>query len=334
MRLLLISFILGLSVCLQAQNFPVRPVNYRAVNDFAEMIDAASAAEIEQQLQAFNDTAGVQIALITVQNLDGWSIEQYGQQLAEKWGIGHAETDQGLLLLLAKEERKVRFEVGYGLEERLPDLYCQEVIDQVLTPAFKQGQFGEGCLHGLQMVQLQLQGQGQGPSSEISVTHSLLAQAFIAENKAFDWVLYSFLIVVFLSALYEGGTIRPYPWINFFMALLGAPIYLFMVVGLCFLPIYLIASKSFAYTPTLVWTLFGVYLVLLLFWAIYFRGQFAKMAKDSFKGGGGSGGGGGYSSGGYSSYSGSSSSSYSSSSSSSSSWGGGSFGGGGASGGW
>ncbi|AFC23283.1 TPM domain-containing protein [Saprospira grandis] len=328
MRLLFISFILGLSVCLQAQNFPVRPANYRAVNDFAEMIDAASAAEIEQELQAFNDTAGVQIALITVQNLNGWSIEQYGQQLAEKWGIGHAETNQGLLLLLAKEERKVRFEVGYGLEERLPDLYCQEVIDQILIPAFKQGQFGEGCLQGLQMVQLQL----QGLPNEISAERSLSAQAFIAENKAFDWVVYSFLIVVFLSALYEGLTIRPYPWINFFMALLGAPIYLFMVVGLCFLPVYLIASKSFAYTPTLVWTQFGIYLALLLFWAIYWRGQFAEMTKDSFKGGGG-GGSGRYSSSGYSSYSGSSSSSYSSSSSSSS-WGGGSFGGGGASGGW
>jgi uncharacterized protein len=101
-----------------AAEFPP-PSGY--VNDFASILSSSVKAELEQELQDFKQTSGHEIALVTLKSLQGDSIENVAVAIFEQWGIGTKEKDNGVLLLVAPQERKLRIEVGYGLESVLTD---------------------------------------------------------------------------------------------------------------------------------------------------------------------------------------------------------------------
>jgi uncharacterized protein len=121
------------------------------VNDFAGVIDAASASALDRRIRALEKATPTRDAVVvatvkTIQPFD--SIEDYAVRLFEQAGIGQRERDNGLLILLAHEDRQVRIEVGYDLEEFVTDGYAGDVIRQQMLPAFRRGQFGEGLLAG------------------------------------------------------------------------------------------------------------------------------------------------------------------------------------------
>ncbi len=106
-------------------------------------------AQLEQKLAAFQAKKGSQIALLIVPSTQPEEIEQYAIRVVEKWQIGRDKVDDGLLVLVAKDDRKIRIEVGYGLEGAVPDLYAKRVISEVISPRFKQGDFYGGLDAGL-----------------------------------------------------------------------------------------------------------------------------------------------------------------------------------------
>ncbi|WP_446007723.1 TPM domain-containing protein [Candidatus Electrothrix sp.] len=122
------------------------------VNDYANMISGPVKAKLEQTLKSFERTDSTQIAVLTIDSLEGDPLEDFSIRVAEKWGVGQKGKDNGVLLLVAKNERRVRLEVGYGLEGVLTDLLSGRIIDDVITPRFKSGQFDQGFEGGVEAV--------------------------------------------------------------------------------------------------------------------------------------------------------------------------------------
>ena len=136
-----------LAVPAAAQDYPARPDG--PVYDGADMIDAETEARLDQRLRAYNQETGRSVIVATVPDLGGETVEGYAVELYETWGIGGAETDEGALLLVARDDRKMRIEVGYGSTPTLTDATSGRIIRNTLTPAFKAGEFSRGIEEGV-----------------------------------------------------------------------------------------------------------------------------------------------------------------------------------------
>ncbi|MCP4902342.1 MAG: YgcG family protein, partial [bacterium] len=122
------------------------------VNDLANMIGSQTQQQIESTLEGLEKDTGAQIAILTVDSLEGEVIEDYALRVAETWSLGQAEADNGILILIAKSERRIRIEVGYGLEGPVPDVLAKRIIDSVMQPQFRDGDFDggvQGAVHSL-----------------------------------------------------------------------------------------------------------------------------------------------------------------------------------------
>lgn len=129
---------------LAAQEIPDKPDPPRLVNDFGGFMSNYQVSSLEKKLRNFNDTTSTQIAIVTVKSLDGYDISDYAFRLGEKWGIGQANKDNGILILASKNDRKVFIATGYGVEEYLPDGIAKRIVDMVIIPNFKSGDFYNG----------------------------------------------------------------------------------------------------------------------------------------------------------------------------------------------
>jgi uncharacterized protein len=141
---ILALFILSLGSIVEAQTIP-RPRGL--VNDFAEVISPAVEGSISRTLESFNDQTGIEIAVVTVPSLQGYDIEGFTITLATAWGVGQRQKDNGIVILLAPNERQVRIEVGYGLEGDLTDGRTGQILDQNAIPSFKNKNWAEGLLN-------------------------------------------------------------------------------------------------------------------------------------------------------------------------------------------
>lgn len=119
------------------------------VLDDADVIDAATETRIEElSARVEADTPGAEIAVVTVDSLDGLEIEEYAEEKFDELGVGSKKLNNGVLLLVAPNERKVRIEVGYGLEGAIPDARAGRIIDDIIIPAFKAGDMAGGIEAG------------------------------------------------------------------------------------------------------------------------------------------------------------------------------------------
>jgi uncharacterized protein len=137
-----------------AQNFP--PLSGRVV-DAANVIPDADEAALTQKLEAVQRASSRQLVVATVPSLEGYPIEDYGYQLGRRWGIGQKGANNGLILLVAPNDRKVRIEVGYGLEPIVTDALSGEIINERILPAFKAGDYPGGINAGADALIGQLQ---------------------------------------------------------------------------------------------------------------------------------------------------------------------------------
>jgi len=148
--------LLPLPVCLAACGLALgydfaglKPQGY--VSDFARAVDPASRQQLERYAKQLRDATGVQLAVVTLPGLAGEPLEEVANDLFRKWGIGHKGKDNGLLLLLVPRERRFRMEVGYGLEEIVPDGYAGSVL-RTMRPALRENRYGEALLQGVHEV--------------------------------------------------------------------------------------------------------------------------------------------------------------------------------------
>lgn len=123
------------------------------VNDFAHLIDADSAREMDRRIRALERATRDAVVVATVETIEPYdTIEEYAIKLFEQAGIGQRERDNGLLVLVARNERRVRIEVGYDLEEFVTDGFAGDVIRQQMLPAFRDGNYGAGLLAGTSRI--------------------------------------------------------------------------------------------------------------------------------------------------------------------------------------
>ena len=135
------------------------------VVDRAGLLSPGTRLKLEQFLENFEKSDSTQLAVLTIPSLEGEALEGYAIKVAESWGIGRKGKDNGALLLVAKTERKVRIEVGYGLEGRLTDLLAGRIIDYEITPRFKEGDFDGGVVAGVASMAEAVRGEYQGTGS-------------------------------------------------------------------------------------------------------------------------------------------------------------------------
>lgn len=120
------------------------PALTRPVVDQAGLLKPAESQKLNHLLTQVYNSGGPQFAILTVESLNGSSLFDASFKTAEKWALGTEKDDKGLLIFIAKQERKIRIEVGQGLEGDIPDIITKRAIDQIMTPNFKRGQFSQG----------------------------------------------------------------------------------------------------------------------------------------------------------------------------------------------
>lgn len=141
---------------------PVPPLQSR-VTDLTSTLTPDQSRQLEELLGAFEARKGAQIAVLLVPTTQPETIEQYGLRVAEQWKLGRKGVDDGALLLVAKDDRTLRIEVGYGLEGVLPDAIAKRIISEIITPAFRNGDFAGGIAAGAQRLIAVIDGEPLPP---------------------------------------------------------------------------------------------------------------------------------------------------------------------------
>lgn len=160
-KLLVLLCFLGV-YSLQAQDYPPVPKVQKPVYDYAQLLSSSQEQRLNQKLIKYADTTSTQIVVVTIESLEGSEIQYYGAELAQKWGIGQKGKDNGLLILVSKNDRKVGIQTGYGLEGSLTDALSRRVIEYYITPEFKKGNFYAGLDQGTTAIIQILAGEFKG----------------------------------------------------------------------------------------------------------------------------------------------------------------------------
>ena len=161
------SFIfLLLSFCAQAQIdkvIPASPVPPKLVNDFADMLTPEQEHALEAKLVAYNDSTSSQITVVTIGSLNGYDIAEYALALGRKWGVGGKQYSNGIIVLVSKEDRKARIEVGPGLEGAVPDITAKSIIDNAIVPNFRNDNYYRGLDEATDLIIKAAAGEYKAP---------------------------------------------------------------------------------------------------------------------------------------------------------------------------
>lgn len=266
------------------------------VNDYASILSPATGRQLENSLAAFEKSESTQIVVLIIPTLEGEPIENFSIRLAEAWKIGQKGLDNGAILIIAKNDRKLRIEVGYGLEGTLTDLISGRIVQQIIVPQFRAGNFDQGVIRGVNAMMEAVKGEFKAPPKKARPR----GKGSYGQTILFLLVIYAFIVSLLgrvsraLGAA-AGGVMLPV----FSAGVLTAN----LLILAALIPVGLVLG----YVLSIIGSMARV--------STYGR---RGMTRGGYWGGYWGGSGGGFSSGGFGGFSG----------------GGGGFGGGGASGGW
>ena len=173
------------------------PTN-KLVNDFASVMTSEQALEMECELRLYNDSTSTQICVVTVESLDDLSPAEYAQQLGEKWGVGQAGKDNGVIILVKKKTEEsggdVFIATGYGVEGLLPDAICKRIIERTMIPKLKEGDYHGAIVDAISEIQKYL-------------SVEFIADEINSENLSW-WkiVLIIIILIMFIVLFTDGNT--------------------------------------------------------------------------------------------------------------------------------
>jgi uncharacterized protein len=243
--LLLLVLLLGIPAPAPAAEVPY--LTGRVV-DNAEILKPETRARIAALSKAHEDKSTDQIVVLTARSLEGESVEGYATRIFAAWKLGQQGKDNGVLVLVAPNDRRMRIEVGYGLEGTLPDVTAGRIIRNVMTPAFKAGDYDQGVTDGVAAVVAQLEGQG-GTIAALADTGADEVDASREINAAnMPW----WMRILFGAFIF--GIIGLFTWIGVMTPGVGWFLYVFLIPFWAMFPIVVIGVKA-----TVV--LLGVYLI-------------------------------------------------------------------------
>lgn len=194
---LLCSF---LPLFLGAQNIPER--SSTLVTDYTGTLSSSEIQSLENKLVAFDDSSSSQIAVVIIKTLDGDEVAHFANELYNKWGIGGKKNNNGVLILVALEDRKMKIETGYGLEGALPDAIAKRIIENDMKPSFKQGNYYEGLDKATNSIIAATKGEYKGEDSQ-------------GEGEPFPtWILFWIAIIFIVVMLFRAREARQYSRLN------------------------------------------------------------------------------------------------------------------------
>jgi len=199
-----LALLLWLPGLLAAQGVPPRPSPPRLVNDLAGLMQPGEADALERKLVAYNDSTSSQIAVVTVPNMGGDDIANYAQQLYESWGIGQRGKNNGILVLVAKEEHTARIQTGYGLEGAVPDAIAKRIITNTLVPAFRQNQYYAGLDRATDQLIALAKGEYQVDADDVVSSRGRPSRDSGGSSWTF-WLVIGLLILFFILRNRGGG---------------------------------------------------------------------------------------------------------------------------------
>lgn len=141
--------LISLLATVHADTSPIGVALDQRVIDLTNTLAAGTTTRLKNQLADLEQRKGAQVAVLLVPSTGGASIEDYANQLFRAWKLGRKDVNDGILLVVAKDDRKVRIEVGYGLEGSVTDLLAHRIIEEHITPAFRQGDYAGGVVQGV-----------------------------------------------------------------------------------------------------------------------------------------------------------------------------------------
>jgi uncharacterized protein len=291
------------------------------VNDYAGILTEDTRQLISEKLKEHEDRTTNQVVVLTIPSLQGESIEDYSNRVFNEWKLGQKDMDNGILIVVVPEEKRMRIEVGYGLEGTMPDILASRIIREVMTPRFREGDFDAGITDGAVAVMSILEGQELPEAEYIDETSGSSSFSGFSDLESPDMPIGARILL----GAFIFGIIGLFTIIGIVTPGFGWFLYLFLIPFWAMFPIVVIGTKAAL-------VVFFIYLIGYPSAKLYIRTTpwFKKAKKDLRTKGKASIGGFSFASGG----SGGSWSSGSGGSSGGFSGGGGSSGGGGASGGW
>lgn len=189
-RLILVCLLFFANIALSAPNFPPAQ-GY--VNDFAHMLSPATSTQLNNQLRDFDKQTSDQVVVATFDSLNGQALEDFSIGLATQWKIGSKKHDNGVLLLIIKNDHKIRIEVGYGLEGALTDATSSSIIRNQIAPYFKQSNYDAGVQNGTNAILQAIKGEYTAtPDSQES-------------GNAMSWVIGVLVLAFFVYGFYKNG---------------------------------------------------------------------------------------------------------------------------------
>lgn len=195
--LLAVTILLALSISGQDLK-TIQPQGY--VSDFAGVLDGPTRAQIEAYCGRLEQATGVQMAIVTVKTLNGEPIEDVANSLFRRWGIGQKGKDEGLLLLVAVQDRKNRIEVGYGLEPILPDGFDGSILRSI-RPELQQGNYSQALLNAAEQMGSRI-AQAKGVSLDSGLRPR---QRVVQPRLSIPWPLVIIGLIILFSVLGRGG---------------------------------------------------------------------------------------------------------------------------------
>jgi uncharacterized protein len=190
-RLLLILWLwFSVALSLPAETIPPKPANY--FNDYAGVVRPEAARALDEELRQFERESSNQIVAAVFQKMDSASsVEDYAQRVFDAWKVGQEKPDNGAILLVFIQDRKMRIHTGYGLEGALPDITCRQIIENEIRPPFRQGNYEEGLRAGLAAMMKATRGEYKGTG----------AVAGDRRRPSIPWPLIIFLGFVLINIL-------------------------------------------------------------------------------------------------------------------------------------
>ncbi|MFL9830665.1 TPM domain-containing protein [Flavobacterium sp. ST-87] len=179
--LLAVLFVLHNSFSFAQFTIPEKPQFQTSVYDYANVLSATEKTQLEEKLVRYSDTTSTQIVVITVESLKGEDINQLATNWAQSWGIGQAKEDNGVIILISKNDRKIAINPGYGLEDRLTAGTGGEIIRNIIIPEFKAGSYYNGINKGIDALFDVFKGKYKGSRKQ---------------NKQQDFPILPFIIII------------------------------------------------------------------------------------------------------------------------------------------
>ena len=207
------------------------------VVDNAEILSAAAREQVEQAIKAHEGTSTDQIAVLTVPSLEGESVEQFATKVFESWKLGQKDKDNGVLVLISPKDRRLRIEVGYGLEGKLPDVAASRIIRNVITPRFKENNYDRGVVEGVEAIIAQLEGRGSVPADGESTAQQGVAGITI-DGPDLPWPMR------ILLGAFVFGIIGLFTIIGVMTPGVGWFLYLFLIPFWAMFPIVIVGTRG------------------------------------------------------------------------------------------